>query len=160
MQLLLILSITAVATVLAGIIWASLRSRRRTRSIYLMLDLADELEALLREAQSRMKTVKSLIDRVPEDIATDARARAAAGLPLQDAKRDLLQHRMWIQKHALDASQAELDQACDALSSARNALAHQLSELRAASYEFEEATDASWQASQREPSALKRDPER
>jgi hypothetical protein len=80
-----------------------------------MLDLADEVERLLDRSQERMAAMRPLVERVPADIAATAQASLEGSLPIREAKRDVLQHRLWIQQHGGSASQDELDKACAAL---------------------------------------------
>ena len=75
---------------------------------------------------------------------------------MREAKRDLLQHRLWIKHHGQDARQAELDTACAALVRARDRLAGGLAELEHAGAELAEATEASERAAEREPATLRR----
>ena len=56
----------AVAIVLA---WTIGRGRRRDRTLVRLLDLADELEALLDRSQDRMVALQAVVGRVPADIA-------------------------------------------------------------------------------------------
>ena len=146
----------AVAIVLA---WTIGRGRRRDRTLVRLLDLADELEALLDRSQDRMVALQAVVGRVPADIAAVARASLDGTGPIRDAKRDLLQHRLWIQQHGTGAPQQELDEACAALDRARTRLAGQLDALERAGAELAEATEASAEAARREPPALRRDPD-
>ena len=148
-----------VALVLAlPLLWWLLRSRRRDRSLLRLLDLADEMQALLDRSQDRMQAMQSVVGRVPADIAEVARSSLASNLPIREAKRDVLQHRLWIQKHGDSASQAELDNACAALDRARTRLAARLDELERAGAELALATEASAEAARREPPNLRRGP--
>ena len=45
------------------------------------------------------------------------------------ALRDLLQHRLWIKQHAVDAGQGELDTAVEALRQSRRSMEQQLQRL-------------------------------
>ena len=142
---------------LAGLLlWWILRGRRRERSLRRLLDLADEMEALLDRSQSRMQSLQAVVGRVPTDIAAVAQASIDSALPVREAKRDLLQHRLWIKHHGQSARQSELDAACAALARARDRLSGELAALDRAGEELAEATEASEQAAQREPPALRR----
>src|SRR6187549_436247 len=90
-------------------------SLRRQRTLSRMLDLADEVEALLDRSAQRMAAMRPLVERVPADIAAEAAASLQGALPIREAKRDVLQHRLWIQQNSDSAEQAELDKACAAL---------------------------------------------
>ena len=149
----------ATALVLAlPLVWWLLRTRRRDRSLVRLLDLADEVQALLDRSQERMQAMQAVVGRVPSDIAAVAHASLDSTQSIRDAKRDVLQHRLWIQKHGETARQSELDAACDALDRARARLSGQLEALERAGAELAEATEASAQAARREPATLRRDP--
>jgi hypothetical protein len=141
------------------LLWWSARSRRRERSLVRLLDLADAVQALLDRSQERMQAMQAVVGRVPADIAAVARASLDSTQAIRDAKRDVLQHRLWIQKHGETATQAELDAACGALDRAHAKLSSQLEELERAGAELAQATEASAEAARREPATLRRDPE-
>lgn len=149
---------TAALLLALPLAWWLLRSRRRDRSLLRLLDLADEVQALLDRSQERMQAMQAVVGRVPSDIAAVARASLDSTQSIRDAKRDVLQHRLWIQKHGETASQAELDAACAALERARSRLSGQLDELERAGSELALATEASAEAARREPAKLRRDP--
>ena len=134
------------------------RARRRQRTLSSLLDLADEVERLLDGSQQRMQSLRPLVERVPQDIAAQAQASLEGGLPIMDAKRDVLQHRLWIQKNGQSASQKELDQAVTALDRARQRLAARLKELDCVGSDLAKATQAAAEAALREPPALRRRP--
>ena len=136
-----------------------LRTRRRERSLVRLLDLADAMQALLDRSQERMAAMKTVVGRVPADIAAVAHASLDGTQHILDAKRDVLQHRLWIQKHGQTARQSELDAACAALDRARGRLASQLDELERAGAELAEVTEASTEAARREPPTLRRGPD-
>ena len=136
--------------------WYLLSHRRRDRSLAALLDLADEVEALLDRSQARMQALQAVVGRVPADMAAVAQASLEGPLPVREAKRDLLQHRLWIQQNAATARQAELDAAREALARARDRLAGQLAQLEQAGAELAAATAASVAAAEREPAALRR----
>jgi hypothetical protein len=154
----LILGGLPVAALALVLLWWLRRGRRRDRSLVRLLDLADEMQALLDRSQERMQAMLSVVGRVPADIAEVARSSLASNLPIREAKRDVLQHRLWIQKHGDSASQDELDAACAALDRARTRLAAQLDELERAGAELALATEASAEAARREPPNLRRGP--
>ncbi|WP_246048473.1 hypothetical protein [Arenimonas terrae] len=154
---LLIAGLAALALALILLV-SILRARRRERSLLRLLDLADAMQALLDRSQERMAAMKAVVGRVPADIAAVAQASLDGIQPILDAKRDVLQHRLWIQKHGQTARQSELDAACAALERARSRLAGQLDELEQAGAELADATQASADAARREPATLRRDP--
>jgi hypothetical protein len=138
--------------------WLIRRGHRRDRSLERLLDLADEVESLLDRSQVRMHALQAVVGRVPSDIGAVAQASLDGPLPVREAKRDLLQHRLWIKHHGDSASQAELDAACEALARARGRLAEQLADLEQAGAALAEATEASTAAARREPATLRRPP--
>lgn len=155
MDTLITLSLAALAVAIA-LLWWMLRSRRRDRSLVRLLDLADEMEGLLDRSQVRMQSLQSVVGRVPADMAAVAQASLDSALPVREAKRDLLQHRLWIKHHGQQARQAELDAACAALDRARERLAGGLADLERAGAELAEATEASERAARLEPPTLRR----
>lgn len=139
------------------LLWWLLRGRRRDRTLRRLLDLADDMQSLLDRSQKQMLAMQAVVGRVPADIAAVAHASLDRTLPIREAKRDILQHRLWIQKHSQTATQAELDAACGALDRARGKLSVQLEELERAGAELAMATEASAEAARREPPTLRRD---
>ena len=156
MDTLMTLGLAALALA-AALLWWILRGRRRDRSLVRLLDLADEMEGLLDRSQVHMQSLQAVVGRVPADMAAVAQASLESALPVREAKRDLLQHRLWIKHHGQQARQAELDAACAALDRARGKLSAQLEELERAGAELAEATEASAEAARREPPTLRRD---
>jgi hypothetical protein len=152
--------IVALAALALAACWALWRRPRLRRQLSLtrLLDLADEVEDLLNRSQQRMTAMQALLQRVPSDIGAVAQASLDKDLPILEAKRDVLQHRLWIQKHGDSASQSELDTACEALDRARTRIGNQLAELDRAGAELAHATDAADTAAQREPPTLRRPP--
>jgi len=145
--------------VLAFVVPMMLRDRAalaRQHTLARMLDLADEVENLLNLSQSRMAAMRPLVERVPADIAAEAQASLEGSLPIREAKRDVLQHRLWIQQHGGSASQAELDKACATLARVIERLQGQLAELENVGSDLASATDAAAEAALREPPTLRR----
>ena len=141
-----------------ALLWNHRRRQHRQRTLARMLDLADAVEALLNRSQERMAALRPLVQRVPSDIAAEAEASLQGSLPIREAKRDVLQHRLWIQKHGDSASQQELDQACAALARVRERLDGQLVELDNVGSDLAHATEAAAEAALREPPTLRRNP--
>lgn len=139
--------------------WWRWRLAARQNSLRRLLDLADAMELLLDRSQERMKALQGLVNRVPNDIAAVALTSLDSALPVREAKRDVLQHRLWIKQHGADASLHELETACAALQRARDRLAQQLDELETAGSALAQATDAANEAARREPPTLRRNPE-
>lgn len=145
------------AAVIALPLWSLHRQRmHRQRTLARLLDLADQLETLLDRSQDRLRSLRPLMQRVPADIAAGANASIDSNLPVLEAKRDLLQHRLWIRDHAANATQAELDEACAALARVRARLGSELSDLEMVRSDLKQATDAAAEAALREPPALRR----
>ena len=140
-------------------LWFLARRRRRQHTLTRMLDLADAVESLLDRSRERMAALRPLVQRVPSDIAAEAQASLTGSLPIREAKRDVLQHRLWIQKHGDNASQPELDQACSALDRVRQRLEAQLVALENVGSDLANATQAAAEAALREPPGLRRAPD-
>lgn len=156
----LILSLGALLlAAVAAVLWRSHAIRRRRhRTLKRMLDLADEVESLLDRSQARMSSLKPLVQRVPADIAAEAQASLEGSLPIREAKRDVLQHRLWIQRNGDAATQAELDDACSALTRVHERLDLRLQALDTVGSDLAHATAAAAEAALREPPALRRPP--
>jgi hypothetical protein len=105
------------------------RWRRRERSIRALLDEADALEASLLTCRERMQALRGMLVDLPEEMTGDADEALAADDKVQAALRDLLQHRLWIKQHAVDASQSELDAAVGALRQSHRSMEQQLRRL-------------------------------
>ena len=153
--LLLIIGLVVLAVVVPMLLKHRATSRRQ-RTLARMLDLADEVERLLDRSQERMAAMRPLVERVPTEIAAEAQASLEGALPIREAKRDVLQHRLWIQQHGGSASQAELDKACAALSRVIERLQGQLAELETVGSDLASATEAAAEAALREPPTLRR----
>jgi hypothetical protein len=153
--LLLILGLACLAVV-TPMLLRHLAHARRQRTLARMLDLADEVERLLDRSQDRMEAMRPLVQRVPADIASDARASLEGSLPIREAKRDVLQHRLWIQQNGASASQAELDRALAALARVSERLQGQLAELERVGSDLASVTEAAAEAALREPPTLRR----
>ena len=145
--------------IVALLSWSLWQRQRRQRTLAQLLDLADSVERLLNESQERMHALRPLVRRVPADIAAQAQASLESSLPIREAKRDVLQHRLWIQKHGLSADQQALDQACAALGRVHARLQVQLKELANVGSDLASATDAAAEAALREPPGLRRNPD-
>ena len=133
--------------------------KRRSKGLFHLLDLADEVENLLNLSQKRMQAMQTVVGRVPADIAAMATAALDSSEKIKAAKRDLLQHRLWIQQHSETASQQEIDNACTALARSRDRIAEQLQALENAGADLAQATASTEQAAGREPPSLRRSEE-
>lgn len=132
------------------------RSVRRERSLRHLLDQADALEQLLHRTRERMGEMRQVVDRVPSDIAVEAHASLDAETPVQQGLRDVLEHRLWISRHGMEASQKELDAACTALDRAHANISRQLELLESAGAELADVTRAALEQAAREPAGLTR----
>ena len=142
------------------VLWYQRRAgKRRSKGLFHLLDLADEVENLLNVSQKRMKAMQTVVGRVPADIAAMATAALDSSEKIKAAKRDLLQHRLWIQQHSETASQQEIDNACTALARSRDRIAEQLQALENAGADLAQATASTEQAAGREPPSLRRSEE-
>src|SRR6187455_2157302 len=99
LPIILLLIGLATLAIVVPILWRHMAAMKRQRTLARMLDLADEVEKLLDLSQARMAEMRPLVERVPADIAATAQASLEGGLPIREAKRDLLQHRLWIQQY-------------------------------------------------------------
>ncbi len=152
----LLLAALAATALLVGI--RAWRRRQREARLRLVLDRADALQALLATASQRMAAWRGTVGRLAGDLGSGAQ-RALDGEPLiREAKRDLLQHRLWLQQKGLTASLVELDEAGDALARVHDRLSAQLASLESAGDALAQATDAAQEAARREPPSLRRGP--
>ncbi|MGY6517275.1 MAG: hypothetical protein ACXIUZ_01035 [Lysobacteraceae bacterium] len=149
--LVLLLLVCAVA------LWRHRTVRRRQDALIHLLRGADDMEQLLTRAKQRMRTMDSVVGRrIPADLGAEARASLRQDQQVDEGLRELLQHRLWIQRHGDSASQAELDEACNALDRARDRISVELTRLERAGAELDEATEAAIAAARREPPELRR----
>ncbi|MEO5596282.1 MAG: hypothetical protein ABIQ97_03975 [Lysobacteraceae bacterium] len=151
-----IVAVLVCIAILAAAGWWMWQGRRRQRTLTAIMDSADAMELLLHRTRERMRAVQHVVGRVPADIAADARASLKQEEHLQAAFRDLLQHRLWLQRNASSATRHELDEAAAALRRARERIASELDRLEHAGAELASATDPAIQAAAREPAALRR----
>lgn len=135
------------------------KAKRRSNGLFRLLDLADDMERLLNLSQKRMQAMQTVVGRVPSDIGAVATAALDSSEKIKAVKRDLLQHRLWIQQHSETASQQEIDHACTALTRSRDRIAEQLQALENAGADLVQATASTEQAAGREPASLRRSEE-
>ncbi|WP_386071060.1 hypothetical protein ACFJIW_10570 [Tahibacter sp. UC22_41] len=124
--------IASIALVLVGLTFFFLRERRwrrRERTLRSLLDEADTLESSLIACRERMQILRGMLVDLPEEMTGDADEALAADDKVQAALRDLLQHRLWIKQHVVDAQQAELNTALEALRQSRRSMERQLRHL-------------------------------
>ena len=135
------------------------KAKRRREGLFRLLDLADDMERLLNLSQKRMQAMQTVVGRVPSDIGAVATAALDSSEKIKAVKRDLLQHRLWIQQHSETASQQDIDNACTALARSRDRIAEQLQALETAGADLVQATASTEQAAEREPASLRRSEE-
>lgn len=128
----------------------------RERALRRLLDRVDALESLLHTTRDRMAAMRQVVQRVPSDIGAVAHASLDAQDLVQQALRNVLEHRMWIAQKGLTAPKGELDAATAALERAYATISDQLARLENAGAELADVTQASVEQAAREPAALKR----
>ncbi|MBS3895588.1 hypothetical protein [Silanimonas sp.] len=143
---------------LAWLIWRFLAIPRQRREARLrtVLDHADQLQALLAVASRRMAEWHARVGRLAGDLGSGAQRALDAEPLIQEARRDLLQHRLWLQEKGLNATRRELDDAILALARVRVRLEAELQALDSAGDALTQATDAAQTAARREPPSLRR----
>ena len=129
---------------------------RRQRLLTRILDLADELEALLKQTKTKMDAMQQVVKRVPADIGAVADASLQSQDQIQQGLRNVLEHRLWLAKHAESAGLQDLRESRAALERSRASIAEQLRRLESAGAELTEVTDAALEQARREPAALRR----
>lgn len=155
---LLIALLVAFALLSLGLFALHMRERRRQLLLLRLLDRTDALEAVLHATRQRMSAMKTVVERVPADIAAVAQASLEADAPVQQGLRNVLEHRLWIARNAASASLAELQRAVEALDRSHQQIADRLGQLERAGAELAEATRQTLEQRQREPATLRRDP--
>lgn len=156
----LILILFAVFALIGVVAWIPFhRAASRQRALIRLLEGADAMERLLHRTRDRMAAMQDVVGRVPADIGAVARASLDADQRVQQALRDLLEHRLWISRQGATASLAELKQAEAALQRARATITAQLDRLESAGAELDDATQAVVEQAAREPAALRRTPD-
>lgn len=130
--------------------------RRRTDLLERLLDGIDELEGLLQSTRKKMAAMRSVVSRVPADIAADAQASLDADAPVKQGLKNVLEHRLWIAKHAQTATLAELAAAVKAIDRSRAQIAERLDQLEHAGDELADLTREAQEQQAREPASLRR----
>src|SRR3546814_11648742 len=101
-----------------------------------------------------MQAMRQVVDQVPEDIGQLAQASLRAEKPIRAALRDVLEHRLWIQKHGGSASQRDLDTGCAAIDRSYQRLSDELQALETSGSEFADATRAHRRSARPTPPAV------
>lgn len=138
-MLYLIFATLVAAAILGFVGLRELRWRRRERTLRDLLDGADALESRLQECRVRMQRLRDMLTILPEEMSADADSALRADTKVQAALKDLLAHRLWIQQHAVDATQQQLDAARAALAQSSTTLGSQLDRLAAIASDLERA---------------------
>lgn len=133
-----------------------MRLARRQRAMLALLQAADEFEQLLHRTRDQMIAMQALVDRLPSDINGEAQASLQNPQGVQNALRDLLEHRLWISRHAPSATMGDLLKAVTALERARQPVAAQLLRLEMAGEELRQLTEPALEQAAREPTSLRR----
>jgi hypothetical protein len=115
---------------------AQRRGRRRQRALTELLDHADQLETDLKECRERLQRAHAVMAETPDAPAAGEREARKA---LDSGLRAVLQQRLWIRDEAPSASQAELDDAVDALARARRQIEPGLRALDEAQHALDSA---------------------
>lgn len=138
--LFLVLPIAALVAIGA---WLWLRARSwslRENALRDLLDGADALEAQLEDYKSRMQRLRGMLTKLPSDMTAPAMTTSIdPEVQVKNAKRDILAHRLWIQRESPNATQASLDTAVAALRKSRVQLEEQLKQLDDVANELEAA---------------------
>lgn len=111
----LVIGIVVLLGVALAMVLRQLHQRQRQLAVAELLDAADGLEARLREARVEIESVS--------DSADD---------PVQEALREMLRQRLWVQQHGKTASLADLRRVRDAIRQARERLERQLARVELA----------------------------
>jgi hypothetical protein len=140
------------STLLLSFFWLRERRwRRHQAAIVALLDGADALEAQLQQCRQQMQRLRSMLTVLPEEMSADADAALSADNKVQEALKDLLAHRLWIQQNAADASARELDAARAALQQSSATLAAQIDRLNAIAADLERAQSSAQSVAPRRP---------
>lgn len=132
------------------------RNQRRRRVVGNLLDLADDMERLLHRLRNRMQRVQGVVERVPADIGANAHASLERDDLIELALKDLLEHRLWIQRHSEDAAEDELQRALQALTASFSRIQREMDRLERAGRALERAADAV--AAETSPAEPRRNP--
>jgi hypothetical protein len=104
------------------------RLRRRAQRVAAILDLADRVEAAIREGGARLRAINPMVAHMPPPEPT-----------VKAALQELLRHRLWLKQNAASASDSDLAAAHDRLHHLRVELDRQLERLLQASTELDHA---------------------
>jgi hypothetical protein len=122
--------------------WLWLRARYwrlRENALRDLLDGADALEAQLEDYKSRMQRLRAMLTKLPSDMTAPAMTSIDPDVQVKNAKREILAHRLWIQRESSKATQQSLDEAVAALRRSRAQLEEQLKLLDEVAADLERA---------------------
>ena len=150
--MLYLLIVALASALLLLFVWLrELAWRRREAAIRALLDGADELEAQLQECRQRMQRLRGMLTVLPEEMSAQADAALSADGKVQEALKDLLAHRLWIQQNAQAASLQQLHAARSALGQSSATLNAQIERLTAITNELERAQSSAQTVGPRRP---------
>jgi len=138
---LLFVGVPVIAMAAIGLwLWLRARSwRLRENALRDLLDGADALEAQLEDYKSRMQRLRAMLTKLPSDMTAPAMTSIDPDVQVKIAKRDILAHRLWIQRESANATQQALDEAVSAMRKSRVQLEEQLKLLDEVSRDLEQA---------------------
>jgi hypothetical protein len=113
--------------------------RKREVAMRQLLDGADALEAQIQDYRSRMLRLKAVLSALPSDMTASAMSTIEPEAQVRKALREVLAHRLWIQREGQRATQRALDVAVEAMVRSRESLAQQLGLLDEVSAQLAEA---------------------
>lgn len=115
------------------------RSLERERLIKGLLDQLDGLEAQIQDYKDRMLALKGLLTRLPPDMTATAMHSVDAEAQAQHALREVLSHRLWIQREGAQASPQDLQNAIASLERSRQGLKGHLQALEQVATQLQDA---------------------
>ena len=117
-------------------VWRYWFGHRRERAMLSLLHGADQLEADIKRCRVRLDRAHASVRITP---GVPAAGSSSADAAIDQALRNLLEHRLWIRDRAPQARQAQLDEAVAALQQARTRISEQLQALDQAQGELDSA---------------------
>lgn len=115
-----------VIMVAAWLWWRGERRRRHAASLGALLDALDALEGTIKRYRERMLAMDA---EVRSQGPVSGYRRIDPEVPMQEALRGVLQHRLWIRERGASASVRELDEARQATLARRDQLDARLAQL-------------------------------
>jgi len=115
-----------VIMVAAWLWWRGERRRRHAASLGALLDALDALEGTIKRYRERMLAMDA---EIRSQGPVSGYRRIDPEVPMQEALRGVLQHRLWIRERGASASVRELDEARRATLARRDQLDARLAQL-------------------------------